>query len=142
MSATNVQFSIALHLMAALAFRDGAEATSADLAQSVNTNASFLRKTLSKLAKSGLVAATRGKNGAYALALPAERITLLDVYRASDAPASFAIHDYPVEERCPISCQIKPCTASVLSEVQRSFEEALARKTLADVVAEIRARAE
>jgi len=139
MSATNVQFSVALHLMTGLGFFEGKELTSTELAGSVNTNASFVRKTLSKLVKGGLIKATRGKNGSYALARPATEITLLDVYQASEAPAAFAIHAYPEEGECPISSNIKPCTALVLQQVQRSVEQTLSTITLADAVATLRA---
>jgi len=140
MSATNVQFSVALHLMTGLGYSEGKETTSSMLAGSVNTNPSFIRKTLSKLVKEGLIKATRGKNGSYVLARPPEKITLLDIYRASDAPRAFAIHNYPVEEQCATSCYIKPCMEELLGEVQVSVERTLAEKTLADVVANLRER--
>jgi DNA-binding IscR family transcriptional regulator len=62
----------------------------------------------------------------------------LDVYRASEAPPTFAIHSYPVEKRCPISCNIKGCMSSALKKAQESFENSLAGITVADVVGEIR----
>jgi DNA-binding IscR family transcriptional regulator len=67
-----------------------------------------------------------------------KQITLLDIYRASAAPPTFAIHSYPVEKRCPISCNIKGCMSSVLKKAQDSFENSLDGITLADVVGEIR----
>ena len=60
------------------------------------------------------------------------------LYRASAAPPTFAIHSYPVEKRCPISCNIKGCLSSVLKKAQDSFENSLDGITLADVVGEIR----
>jgi DNA-binding IscR family transcriptional regulator len=53
--AVNAQFSIAVHLMAALGYRFNEEAISGDLAGSVNTGASFVRRTLAKLSKAGLI---------------------------------------------------------------------------------------
>jgi DNA-binding IscR family transcriptional regulator len=53
------------HIMAALGFRHGGEQLpSATLAESVNANPTFVRKSLSKLSKAGLIATTRGKDGA------------------------------------------------------------------------------
>lgn len=140
MSATNVQFSVALHVMAGLGVNYGKEVTSGALAESVNANASFVRKVLSKLVKSGMVEATRGKNGSYRLARPPEQITLLDIYRHSEAPEAFAIHSYPEERQCLVSSNIKVCTAEILQDAQASFEEALSRKTLADFVSGIQAK--
>lgn len=138
MSATSVQFTVATHIMAALGFQHGKEIASATLAKSVNADRSFVRKSLSKLSKAGLIVTTRGKNGASALTRSPEEITLLDIYRASAAPPTFAIHSYPVEERCPISRNIKGCMSSVLRKAQNSFENTLDQITLADVVGEIR----
>ena len=138
MPATSVQFTVAAHIMAALGFFRGKELPSSILAESVNADPTFVRKSLSKLSKAGLIVTTRGKNGASTLMRSAEQITLLDIYRASAAPPTFAIHKYPVEKRCPISCNIKGCMSLVLKKAQNSFENTLDRITLADVVGEIR----
>jgi Rrf2 family protein len=138
MAATSVQFTVAAHIMAALGFFHGKEISSATLAESVNADPTFVRKSLSKLSKAGLIVTTRGKNGASTLTRSPEQVTLLDIYRASAAPPTFAIHNYPVEKRCPISRNIKGCMSSVLKRGQNSFEISLDRITLADVVGEIR----
>jgi Rrf2 family protein len=138
MSAINVQFTVAAHIMAALGFRHDEEIPSAMLAKSVNADPTFIRKSLSKLSKAGLVVTSRGKKGASRLTRSAKKITLLDIYRASAAPPTFAIHSYPVEKRCPISCNIKGCMSSVLKKAQDSFENSLDGITLADVVGAIR----
>jgi Rrf2 family protein len=138
MSVKSVQFTVAAHIMAALGYRDGEELSSATLAGSVNADPTFVRKSLSKLSKAGLVVTKRGKSGASVLARPPRQITLLDIYRASAAPPVFAIHRYPVERRCPVSSNIKVCMSSVLKKAQDSFENSLDQVTLADVIAEIR----
>ena len=138
MSAKSVQFTVAAHIMTALSFRSGEEISSATLAESVNADPTFVRKSLSKLSKAGLIVTTRGKNGASTLRHSPEQITLLDIYRASAAPPTFAIHSYPAYKRCPISLNIKGCMSSVLKKAQDSFENTLERISLADVVGEIR----
>ena len=138
MSVKSVQFTVATHIMAALAYYHGEEISSATLADSVNADPTFVRKSLSKLSKAGLVVTKRGKSGASVLARPPRQITLLDIYRASAAPAAFAVHSYPVEKRCPVSCHLKECMSEVLSQAQYSFERSLARMTLASLVGLIR----
>jgi len=138
MSVKSVQFTVAAHIMAVLGFNRGDEISSGTLADSVNADPTFVRKSLSKLSKAGLVVTKRGKGGSSALARPARQITLLDVYRASAAPPAFAIHSYPVEKRCPVSCNLKECMSGVLSQAQDSFERSLAKITVADLVREIR----
>ena len=138
MSATSVQFTVAAHIMTALGFYHGKEIPSTTLAESVNADPTFVRKSLSKLSKAGLIITTRGKKGASTLRRSPKQITLLDIYRASAAPPAFAIHSYPTNKRCPISSNIKGCMSSVLKKAQHSFENTLDGITLADVVGEIR----
>src|SRR6266852_7121621 len=138
MSVKSVQFTVAAHIMAALGYFHGKETSSATLADSVNADPTFVRKSLSKLSKAGLVVTKRGKSGASVLARPPRQITLLDIYRASAAPPAFAIHSYPIEKRCPVSCHLKECMSELLSQAQNSFERSLAKITLADLVGQIR----
>ncbi len=138
MSVKSVQFAVAAHLMAALGYRHGEEISSATLAESVNADPTFVRKSLSKLSKAGLVVTKRGKSGASMLSRSPRQITLLDIYRASAAPPTFAIHSYPVEKRCPVSCHLKECMSEVLSQAQYSFERSLAKMTLASLIGQIR----
>jgi len=140
MSVKSVQFAVAAHIMAALGYLNGREICSATLAESVNADPTFVRKSLSKLAKAGLVATKRGKSGASVLARPPRKITLLDIYHASAAPPTFAVHSYSVEKKCPVSCHLKECMSGVLSEAQKAFESSLAKITLADLVRQIRGR--
>jgi DNA-binding IscR family transcriptional regulator len=79
--ANNVQFSIAVHILAGAGL-SGAIRTRgpATLAASVNTSPSFVRRTLAKLSKAGLVETATGKAGACWLARSAKDISLLDVY--------------------------------------------------------------
>jgi len=140
-SVKSVQFTVAAHIMAALGYFQGEEISSAALADSVNADATFVRKSLSKLSKAGLVVTKRGKCGASVLARSPRQITLLDIYRASTAPPAFAIHAYPVNKRCPVSCNLKECMSGVLSQAQYSFERSLAKITLANLVGQIREKA-
>ncbi len=142
MSVKSVQFAVAAHIMAALGYFPGQEISSATLAESVNADPTFVRKSLSKLSKAGLVVTTRGKGGASVLARPPRQITLLDIYRASAAPPAFAIHSYPVAKRCPVSRHLKECMSGVLAEAQHTFERSLAKITLAKLVGQIREKTE
>jgi Rrf2 family protein len=137
--ALNTQFSIAVHMMAGLGVRarSGDGAPSRTLAQSVNACPSFMRRVLSKLSKAGLIRTTMGKSGSCALARDPRVISLLDIYRAVEAPKAFAIHDYPEQKGCAVSCGIKPSLQKVLDGAQKSMENSLKKTTLADVIAEV-----
>src|SRR5262245_16808339 len=131
--AVNTQFSIAVHLMAGLAYRGDRETTSTFLAASVNTSPSFVRRTLAKLSKANLVVTSTGKSGACRLAGKPSKITLLDIYRAVEAPKAFAIHTYAKREVCPVSCNIKAALEGALAKTQAAMEAALGKITLAEI---------
>jgi Rrf2 family protein len=141
MAATSVQFAVATHIMTALGFYYGSDVTSSTLADSVNAEPTFVRKSISKLAKAGLVVTSRGKNGSCMLARPPEQITLRDIYLASEAPKAFEVHSYPVEKNCPVSTNIQTCMSAIQVQTQKSVESVLAETTLADVVQDISKRA-
>ena len=141
MSVRSVQFTVAAHIMAALGYYRGKEISSGTLAESVNADPTFVRKSLSKLSKAGLIVTKRGKSGASMLARSPRQVTLLDIYRASAAPPAFAIHSYPIEKRCPVSCHLKECMSGLLSQAQNSFERSLAKITLAHLIGQIREKA-
>ena len=134
--ATNTQFSIAVHLMIALGIGER-QATSTELARSVNTSPSFVRRIMAKLSKADLVSTTTGKAGSCLLAKKPADISLLEIYRAVDAPKTFAIHDYPVQSKCRVSCNIETTMNEVLAKAQKSFEESLRETNLAELIAGI-----
>ena len=138
--AKNVQFSIAVHIMAGLAYGCDKEVTSATLANSVNTSPSFVRRVLAKLSRAGLVETAIGKAGACWLAKDAKKISLLDIYKAVDAPEAIAIHNYKEQKGCPVSCQIKTALDRALGKTRKAMEESLARVSVAEIVSEVKKR--
>lgn len=75
-------------ILADLASRDAALASAADVAEHTGLALPTVRKLLKKLAKSGLVVATRGAQGGYRLARPAAEISAADVIDALEGPVS------------------------------------------------------
>lgn len=140
MAAVNTQFSIAIHILVGIGLSDQ-EITSAYLAKSLNAYPSFVRRILSKLSKAKLVHTTTGKTGFCSLAKEPKHITLLDIYEAVEAPKVFAIHNYPVQKGCEVSCGIKPCMEKVLKKTQKAMEDTLRKTTLADVITDFKKKA-
>jgi Rrf2 family protein len=132
--AVNTQFSIAVHIMAGLAYRCGKDTTSTDLASSVNTSPSFVRRTLAKLSKAGLIETATGKAGACWLAKDAKHISLLDIYQAVDAPKAFSIHHYTEQKACRVSCHIKAALEKALEKTQKAMEATLEDISLAQIL--------
>src|SRR4030088_1924220 len=79
--AVNTQISIAVHIMAVLGCRRHRDTTSANLARTVNTSPSCVRRVLAKLSKAGLVETAAVKAAACWLAKDAKDISLLDIYQ-------------------------------------------------------------
>ena len=138
--AVNMQFSIAVHIMAGLGCRNGQDATSGELAMSVNTSPSFVRRTLAKLSKAGLIKTTTGKAGACRLAKDTKDVSLLDIYKAVDAPKAFAIHNYAEQKHCPVSCQIKAALDRALRKTQRAMEASLDDISLAQIISDMKGK--
>ena len=136
--AANNQFSIAVHLMAGLGFCTETDRTSAQLAASVNTSPSFIRRTLAKLSKSGLIETSKGKNGFCRLGKKPAEISLLDIYLAVEAPKAFSIHHYEETKPCQVSCNIKSVLEDALNKTQKGMEDSLAKISLGDLISDIK----
>ena len=139
MASVNTQFSIAVHVLAAIAHYERAF-TSEILAGSVNANPVFVKRILVKLSKAKLAKTTVGKSGGYDLARSPKSISLLDIYSAVNPPNAFAIHAYPKSKGCVVSWNIKEVMSDVLVGTQKAVDSDLRRTTLADVVSQIRSR--
>jgi Rrf2 family protein len=139
MASVNTQFSIAVHVLAAIAHYESTF-TSAVLAGSVNANPVFVKRVLVKLSKAKLVKTTVGKSGGYDLARSPKSISLFDIYSAVNPPRVFAIHTYPKSKGCVVSSNIKEVMDEVLIGTQKAVENDLKRTTLADIVSKIRSR--
>lgn len=134
----NNQFSIAVHLMVGLGYEPEKTLTSAYLASSVNTSASFVRRILSKLSKAALIHTSTGKMGFCMLAKDPAEISLLDIYQAVESPKAFAVHNYDIQKACPVSCNIKPSLEKVLAKTQKAMEQSLSEVSLAEVITDIK----
>jgi Rrf2 family protein len=138
MSRINNQFSVAVHIMTALGDHHGEPVTSGVLAASVRAHESQIRNVLSKLVKAGLASTSRGRNGFSSLARPANKISLLEIYKAMDPPPVFSIHEYPKEKTCRTSCTHKEAMRELLEDTQRAFEIRLGQRKLSEMVQKAR----
>jgi Rrf2 family protein len=138
MSRINNQFSVGVHIMTALGDHHGEPVTSSDLTASVRVHESQVRSMVSKLVKAGLVVTSRGRNGFSSLSRAANKISLLEIYKAIDPPPVFSIHHYPKKKTCRTSCTHKEAMAELLKDTQRAFEARLGQRMLSEMVAKAR----
>jgi Rrf2 family protein len=137
----NSRLAVAVHILTLLANNRGEEPLTSDyIAGSVNTNPSLIRRLLGQLARAGLTTAQLGTGGGARLARPASAITLLDVHRAVDDSAPFALHRERPNPACPVGRHIQGTLERRLDAVTTAMEAELARTTIADMLTDVRSR--
>ena len=136
--AANTRFSVAIHVLLALAYRAGSHTTSDEVAVSVNAHASLVRRVISLLVKAGFVRSFTGKSGGLELACAPGDITLLAVHRAvEETPTVFAVHGYQVHLPCPVSGSVKQLLSQVQADVSAAVEAKLGSVRLSDLLAKV-----
>ena len=114
---------------------------SEQMAESVGTNSSYIRKVLALLKKAEIVDGRRGISG-YSMTAAPEQLTLLQVYQAVTEEQKLHlldIHQNP-DDRCIVGRHIKPVLTGMFADIEEGFARSLASKTLADCIADIRNR--
>ncbi len=136
----DTKFSAAIHVLILIS-ESPTLINSDQMAESVGTNASYIRKILVLLKKAGIVDSHRGISG-YRLTVPSEQLTLLKIYQAVMEKSEvhlLDIHQNP-NDRCIVGHHIKPVLTGMFSDMEEAFARSLADKTLADCIAGIRKR--
>jgi Rrf2 family protein len=135
----NSRFAVSVHILAYLAFRQGAAVPSSEIAGSVDTNPVVIRRLLSALAKARLVTAQKGAAGGFALSSAAGNISLLDIYRAVEPAPHHGLRSFAPNPKCPVGAKIESVLHGVFFKAQAGMEAALAQVTVAAVDRELRA---
>ena len=134
----DTKFSVAVHVLILIS-ESPPPINSDQMAESVGTNASYVRKILALLKKAGIVDGHRGIGGCTML-IPSEQLTLLQIYQAvmeQPKPHLLDIHQNP-NDRCVVGRHIRSVLTDMFGEVEYAFAHSLAEKTLADCIAKIR----
>lgn len=110
--------------------------TGREIAELERLPGDYVEQILLRMRRAGLVRSTRGARGGYALARPADEISIRDVIEASET-TTFDLHciSHPVEEsRCSSShnCSIRP----VWLLLQRKIDDVLEGVRLSDLLLE------
>ena len=134
----DTKFSVAVHILILIS-ESPTPINSDQMAGSVGTNASYIRKILALLKRAEIVDARRGISG-YRLTADPEQLTLLRIYRAvTDQPRIHIldIHQNP-SDQCVVGRHIRPVLTGMFEDVEAAFARSLENKTLADCIAGIR----
>lgn len=129
---------MAVHIMTALAYVPDEHHSSAWLARSVNTNPVVIRRVLADLVNEGLVQPVHGSKGGFELTRPAQRITLLDIYRAvAYGSPENSLHKNAVHASCAVSRNVRRVLLGHLARAGSAYERELQKTRLSDVLQEL-----
>ena len=128
----DTKFSSAIHLLIMIAGAD-TPMTSEQIAESVGTNASYIRKITGLLRKQGMIESHQGISG-FTLLVEPEKLSLLRIYQAieeTDQVHVFDLHQNP-NDACVVGRHIRPVLKDMFREIEEKAERELKDKTLAD----------
>ncbi len=101
----------AVVIMTAAARREaGARLSASELAQETGVPLPTTQKLMGRLAAEGLLTSARGAAGGFALARPAEKITLADIVEAVEGPIALTMCSDANNHDCALDkvCHVKP----------------------------------
>ena len=136
---TDTRFSSAIHALILISEAE-TPMTSEQIAVSVGTNASYIRKLTALLSKGGIIEGKRGVGG-FTLRVPSDRLTLYEVYRAiygTERVRVFDIHQN-ANDKCIVGRHIMPVLTGAFSAIGEKAEQELKRQTLAGLIDTMRA---
>ena len=136
----DTKFSVAVHVMILIS-ESPIPLNSDQMAESVGTNASYIRKILALLKKAKIVDGHRGISG-YSLSVSPEQLTLLQVYQAVMEDPQIHLLDIHQNssDQCIVGRHIRPVLTDMFADIEQAFARSLAEKTLGDCIADIRKR--
>ncbi|QGQ98928.1 Rrf2 family transcriptional regulator [Paenibacillus psychroresistens] len=127
------RFGIAVHALIWLA-QTGEVLSSVTLANQVNSHATFLRRIMALLAQFTIVDSREGRDGGYYLKIPANKLTLAEIYMAVKGSES----DEEIAEECgEAGKQLDSNLEAVMLEVEQKTIEVLQQYTLSDLMKDV-----
>jgi Rrf2 family transcriptional repressor of oqxAB len=137
----DVRFPTALQMMLSLALAqaEGVERlSSAQLAEGIDSNPTFVRRLLAPLIQAGLVRSAMGRDGGVSLSADAAAITLGEIYKAIMGDKKLWTGRSDIPHRCLVSSNVERFFGNLADEVDESVLRLLGTRTLADALLELR----
>ncbi len=134
----DTKFSSAIHTLILIS-QSATPMNSDQIAISVGTNASYIRKLTSRLSKAGILEGRRGISGFQMKKKPKD-ITLLDIYDAvneTDELHLFDVHQNP-NDACVVGHNIRPVLNGMFRDMEKEVEQQLRTMTLEDCIDNMR----
>ena len=134
----DTKFAVAIHSM--IFISESEEAMTSDtLAETLNTNSSYVRRILTSLAKAGLISSASKTKGCALLKAP-EDIRLTEIYDAVEPGVSKLNMNLSQNPDTGIhlgKCE-RPVIEGLFREMENAVEKILAEKTLRDLINSVR----
>ena len=137
----DVRFPTTLQMMLSLALArtEGIERlSSAQLAEGIGSNPTFVRRLLVPLIQAGLIRSTMGRDGGVSLSADAAAITLGEIYKATMGDKRLWTGRSDIPHRCLVSCNVEQFFGNLADDVDESVVRLLGGRTLADALSELR----
>ena len=121
--------SLALHAMGLLATNPERPLATSEAAVTLSVSENHLQKVMQRLHHAGLVRSIRGPHGGFELALPPDRITLMQVYEAIEGPLTLT-QCLLGRPRCQGNCCI---LGHLVESTNREFSQYMSTRTVAQL---------
>ncbi len=121
-----------IHVLIHMALLGGRE-TSETIAKMLNTNPVVVRRTMGALKRKGVVGSEGGRGGGWALLVPLEALTVLDVQRALDdgqVLAAGVSEDHPT---CPVERAANAALVDAFEQAERTLLREFAELKLSTI---------
>ena len=135
----DTRFSSAIHILILIAGA-GSPLSSDQIAGSVGTNASYIRRITGLLKKQGIIESRQGVSG-FTLLVKPEELTLYRIYQAIAETQQihvFDLHQNPNDE-CIVGRHIRPVLTDTFREIEEKAEQELKKTTLLDCMLKMKA---
>lgn len=126
----DTKFSTAIHMLILIS-EAKAPMTSEQIAESVGTNPSYIRKIAGLLKKAEIIESRQGKGG-FSLLRRTDELTLFQIYCAAEETEGvhlFDIHQNP-SDQCIVGRYIQPTLGGMFRSIEEKAEQELMRQTL------------
>lgn len=134
----DTKFSSAIHMLILISEAQ-TPMSSEQIAVSVGTNPSYIRKIASLLKNANIIDSRQGRSG-FVLTLSPEELPLWRVFCAVEETEQihlFDIHRNPNDE-CIVGRHIQPTLAAMFSEIEATAKREMNAKTLRDCINEMK----
>lgn len=123
--------------MTVLAYHQGELMTSEQLASSIRTNPTVVRRLLAKLVEAGLLESYKGKSGGVKIAKNAKAISLKDIYAAVSGKQLINTPDKEPLKQCAVSCSMKEILCGFAKGFEANSMSYLSKIKLSDFISKV-----